>query len=404
MNIKPLQGLLLSGSLICSGQVLAEFGQEDLAANGFLTQGYFYTDRNNLYGESSDGGSFDFRELGVNASYRLTPKLRVAGQLMSRKAGNLDDGEPKLDYALLDYQFSDDPMNQYGLRLGRLKIPFGFYNESRDIAFTRPGIMLPQSLYFHQARDLELSVDGAILYSYLEVPGGWLDIDLLYGKPQTDTNVEYAYLANDATGHFDDSIGYMARAIYNYDGGRIRVGGTLAEYKLSYQPGNGPGFPVDLSEFDEGDLLLDVAVLSAEYNAERWSLTGEYMIHDIDWRELGGVFSLRPQTTIQSYYLQLQYRLNQNWELMLRYDELLLDKDDPTGQANAAIFTTKAPHTFYSKDWIAGVGWSPTPNWLFRAEYHHVTGTGWVAEQDNPDPSQLRKNWNIFALQATYRF
>lgn len=404
MNRMQLQAMLLGGCLLGAQPTFAELDQSGLNANGFITQGFFLTDHNNVYGESSDGGSFDFRELGVNASYRITPKLRVAGQLMSRDAGNLDDGDPKLDYALLDYQFSDDPMNQYGLRLGRLKIPFGFYNESRDVAFTRPGIMLPQSLYFHQARDLELSVDGAILYSYLEVPGGWLDIDLLYGKPQTDSNVEYAYLAFDASGRFDDSMGYMARAIYNHDGGRIRVGGTLAGYTLSYQPGDGPGFPVDLNEFSKGDLLLDVAVLSAQYNAERWSLTGEYMIHDIDWQELGGVFSVRPQTTIQSYYLQLQYRINQNWELMLRYDELLLDKDDPSGVENARVFFTKPAHAFYSKDWIVGLGWSPTPDWLFRAEYHHVIGTGWLAEQDNPDPSQLEKSWNIFALQATYRF
>ena len=400
MSINYKAVLVLTAAAMCSSLAVADSHYEDFTVNGFLTQGYFYTDHNNVYGESSDGGSFEFREAAINTSYRFNPKLRGAAQLMSRKAGEVDNGVPKLDYALLDYRFLDSLDTASGIRVGRLKIPFGFYNETRDVAFTRPSIMLPQSLYFDQARDVELSIDGAILYSYFDVPGGWLDIDLLYGKPQTDTNVEYTYLSGDAPGKFDDSEGYLGQVIYNADGGRIRLGMTLARYELSYQPGN-LSHPL---EFDRGDMKLGLAILSAQYNAERWTATAEYMRHDLDWRELGGVFAISPQTTIESYYVQLQYRVDNNWELLLRYDDMRLDKDDPNGIANAVLFAPKPAHTFYSEDVTVGIGWNPDPSWSFRAELHNVKGTGWAAEQDNPDPSQLRKYWNIFALQATYRF
>jgi len=404
MNIKRyVSVLLLSCGLLNSASVSAEFERDSLTVNGFITQGFFYTDHNNIYGQSSDNGSWNFRELAVNASYRFTPRLRGAVQLMSRRAGAVDDGTPQVDYALLDYRLSDVPDKQYGVRLGRLKIPFGFYNETRDVAFTRPSIMLPQSLYFDQARDLELSVDGGIFYSYVDVPGGRVDIDVLYGMPKTDTNVEYAYLGFDAPGQFDESEGYMARAIYNDDSGAYRIGATVAKYTLGYQPGSGPGFPINLYEFDKGDMVLNVAVLSAQYNAEKWSLTAEYMLHDIDWREMGGIFTVRPQSTIESFYIQGQYRLSPEWDLVLRYDELYLDKSDPDGVINNALFG-KPRHAFYSKDWTLGVGWSPSSHWLIRAEYHHVEGTGWLPEQDNPDSSLQEKDWNIFALQATYRF
>lgn len=404
MNIKRHFLILLSVcTLLFTGTARAEFDPEGLKIHGFITQGFFYTDHNNVYGESSDQGSFDFRELAVNTSYRFTPRLRGAVQLMSRRAGEVDDGTPQVDYALLDYRFSDAVDNQFGVRVGRLKIPFGFYNETRDVAFTRPTIMLPQSLYFDQARDLELSVDGAIFYSYVEVPGGRLDIDLLYGLPQKDQNVEYAYLGFDATGSFDDSEGYMARAIYNDDSGAYRIGATLAEYKLGYKPAGGPGFPVDFYEFNAGDMVLNVAVLSAQYNAEKWSLTAEYMLHDIDWREMGGLFTVRPESTIESFYIQGQYRLSQDWDLVLRYDELLLDKNDPDGVANSVLFP-KPAHAFYSKDWTFGLGWAPTQDWLIRAEYHRVEGTGWLPEQDNMNPVAQVKDWSIYALQATYRF
>ncbi|SEQ57937.1 Phosphate-selective porin [Amphritea atlantica] len=403
MNFKHLTTLLFMGiSTYSAGIYASDSENHNLSVNGFLTQGFFYTDQNNLYGESSDNGSFDFHEIAVNSAYRFTPKLRGALQIMSRQAGNVDNGELKLDYALLDYRFNDSVEKAVGVRAGRLKIPFGFYNETRDVAFTRPSIMLPQSLYFDQARDLELSIDGVILYSSLEVPGGWLDLDLLYGSPQTDTNVEYAYFAFDAPGKLNDSDGVMGRAIYSVDGGRIRVGLTGSEYRLGYKPGNDPTL---WNELNEGDLKLNVLALSGQYNAENWSLTGEYMLHELDWRELGGVFTLNPVTTIESYYLQLQYRFNYSWDLLLRYDDLKLDKDDPLGKQNSALLNNARPaHNFYAKDLTLGVGWRPAPKWLFRAELHNVEGTGWLAEQDNPDASVLRKYWNAFSLQATYRF
>ncbi|GGK54103.1 hypothetical protein [Amphritea balenae] len=400
MNINYLSALFVSGLSLLSLPALSDPHISDLSINGFITQGFFYTDENNIYGQSSDNGSFEFREAGINTSYRFNSRLRGAAQLMSRKAGAVDDGNPKLDYALLDYRFTDSVDNAAGIRLGRLKIPFGFYNETRDVAFTRPSIMLPQSLYFDQARDVELSIDGVIVYSYLEVPGGWLDIDLLYGKPQTDTNVEYTYLSGDAPGKFDDSMGYLGRVIYNADGGRVRLGAMLANYEFSYQPAK----PAVFLDFDKGNMKLDLFILSAQYNAEKWTATAEYMLHDLDWRELGGVFAVSPQTTIESYYLQLQYRIDQNWELLLRYDDMRLDKDDPNGTTNAILFAPKPAHTFYSEDITVGVGWKPNPDWSFRAELHNVKGTAWAAEQDNTDPTELRKYWNIFALQATYRF
>ena len=404
MSFKHLLPLFFSGvSLLCAPAYL--FGADNkVSVNGFITQGFFYTDHNNVYGESSDNGSFDFHEIGLNTAYRLTPKLRAAAQIMSRQAGAVDDGDPKLDYALVDYRVSDAVDKAFGIRVGRLKIPFGFYNETRDVSFTRSSIMLPQSLYFDQARDLELSIDGAILYGSLSVPGGWIDLDLLYGSPQTDTNVEYAYLGMDAAGKFKSSEGYMARAIYNSESGRFRIGLTSAEYILDFKPGVNPGCLYNLCVFDEGALKLGVSVLSAQYNEENWSLTGEYMLHDIDWTEMGGIFTQLPTLTMQSYYLQFQYRLNYNWDLLLRYDELLLDKNDPQGTLNHQLFPFKPAHNFYAKDITLGVGWQPNQNWSFRAELHNVKGTGWAAEQDNSDPSKLKKHWNIFALQATYRF
>lgn len=398
MSIRNVQRCLVW--LLCLPGMLS--AADDLSVNGFITQGFFYSDDNNIYGSSTDG-SLDFRELAVNARYRIRPDLHIAAQVMSRRAGAVDDGSPQLDYGLLDYRFSDKADAQYGVRLGRLKIPFGFYNETRDVAFTRPSVILPQSLYFDQARDLELSMDGAGFYGSQDIGTGRLDLDLVFGMPRHDKNVEYAYLSFDASGEFDDSEGVMFRSIYNTEGNRWRFGLTLAEFRLGYAPRPGNSFPADLQEFNAGDLKVDLAVGSVQYNTEKWTFTSEYMWQNIDWRELGGVFTVRPETEIESYYLQAQYRFARNWDLILRYDVLYLDKDDRNGTVNAALFN-KAPYNFFAKDVTLGIGWKPDPAWLLRAEYHYIDGAGWLPEQDNRDASQVKRYWNLFALQATYRF
>ena len=45
-----------------------------------------------------------------------------------------------------------------------MKNPLGFYNDTRDVPFTRPSILLPQSIYFDRTRKLAIAADGVHLY------------------------------------------------------------------------------------------------------------------------------------------------------------------------------------------------------------------------------------------------
>lgn len=132
--------------------------------HGFASQAFILSTDNNFFGGSKDNGTFDFRELGINASWRILPRLQVAAQGVARWAGENDEGSPRLDYGLVDYAFVSNAKNTWGLRLGRVINPIGFYNDTRDVAFTRPSIFLPQSIYFDRTRDVALSADGGQVY------------------------------------------------------------------------------------------------------------------------------------------------------------------------------------------------------------------------------------------------
>ena len=132
----------------------------DLQIHGFASQAYITTSDNDVFGNSDNGGSFGLTEAGLTASARPLPKLQISAQVLSRRAGEGNSGMPRLDFGFLDYRVYSHEVNQFGIRVGRLKNPFGFYNDTRDVPFTRPGILLPQSIYFDRTRNVSLSSDS----------------------------------------------------------------------------------------------------------------------------------------------------------------------------------------------------------------------------------------------------
>ena len=132
--------------------------------HGFLSQGMTHTSDNNFFGKSDDTVSFDYRELGINGSWRIIPELQISAQVVYRDAGLTDDSNVRLDYALADYSYYSSESTLLGIRAGRVPTPFGFYNDTRDVASTRPGILLPQSIYFDRNRNIAYSADGGYLY------------------------------------------------------------------------------------------------------------------------------------------------------------------------------------------------------------------------------------------------
>ena len=73
----------------------------DYQVHGFAAQGFVLTEGNNLFGDSQDG-SFDLREMGINAQWQPFNGLGISGQLLSRRAGAVDDGSPRVDFLFAD--------------------------------------------------------------------------------------------------------------------------------------------------------------------------------------------------------------------------------------------------------------------------------------------------------------
>jgi hypothetical protein len=111
--------------------------------HGFLSQGLFSTSGNNVYGKSKNSVSAGLTEIGLNISYRALKNLSFAAQGLYRRAGATtgDAGEVTLDFGFVDLNLLNLQEGRIGVRGGRIKNPWGLYNETRDVAFTHPTIM-----------------------------------------------------------------------------------------------------------------------------------------------------------------------------------------------------------------------------------------------------------------------
>lgn len=367
--------------------------------SGFVTQGYVHTDHYDFFGPSEDG-SWDFRELGVNMNARMSSSLSAAAQMMSRRVGELDDGAPNVDFALLDYRFVDSTDRYWGARAGRIRSAYGLYSETRDVAFTRPSIILPQSIYSEPLRSLQMSADGAMVYGGLQVSEDrWIDIEFGAGQFALDESVEVNYLGANWSGRFDDRYGFQGRITYRDSAERFRAGFHAGQVHLGYKAGAviSPLEPVS------GDIDIDFASLFGQFSFRRWQFSSEYLWLDTTTEGIRQVPGLSNRRKPKSYYLQLQYRVNSKWDLVTRFDKR---DEGVNAQLPAALERQIFPSPYYesASSWMFGVGWRPSLSWLLRAEVHQVRGTSWLPVEGNEGRTQWHKKWRIFALQATYRF
>jgi hypothetical protein len=379
---------------------------DTVQVHGFATQGYLNsTGNNNVFGNSSqDGGTFGFREVGLNASIQLRPDLLISAQGLHRHAG-YGSQDIRLDYGLIDYKAYSSENSQFGIRLGRIKNPFGFYNETRDVAHTRPSIMLPQSIYFDRTRNLAMAADGGHVYGETRTSKGdffyqfGVAMPIVSGPPTT----EAALLGSDRSGHLTSDVSYIGRGIYEYDGGRVRLAVSGAQTNVGYSPG--AAFPSDVRA---GAIQFTPIVFSAQYNAERWSLTSEYAIRHVEYSKFGVAAFDSINMTGESYYFQGIYRFTPKWEGVIRYDALYTNRADRSGKDYAAAHPTGTSYSRFAKDITSGIRWNVTPSFMLAAEHHYVNGTAWLAPLDNSGAGTIAGNhaqhWHLFAVQGSFRF
>lgn len=418
---KGMRRCFLGGVLLLLGMTAraedSGLNQRDLQIHGFVSQGFVLSKGNNVNGSSKDSsGSLKYQEFGVNSSWRPRGDLLLAGQLASVRAGASTDEYLVLEYGLVDYTPYQGERGRFGLRAGKIKLPIGFYNDSRDAVFTRPSILMPQGVY--------LDNSGARAFGYFSEIGGSIYGDLYagdhaiyleatgFGEQGLGDTADIAILRKKAAGEFKVDRGVLLRLSDDYDGGRARAALSLASVKVNYKADPNKPFSTASNLFaKDGDLDFKQAVLSLQYNWPQFSLTGEYVWRTFKLDELipANPFGLSSKVDLSptGAYLQGTYRITPRWSSFLRYDEQIRDGNDRNGRSQSARSKQPQPrYYFFAKDWTVGTRYDLGSNVAMWAEFHYVDGVAWVNPLDNPgfDSGRADRYWNLFTVMLGYRF
>lgn len=381
--------------LLGLASVTAPAAALDYQFHGFAAQGFSLSDGNNYFGDSRHG-SGNFYELGLNSTVAISPDLLVSAQGILRRAGRLDTEGLRLDFAQLDYRLLSTTRSNAGLRIGKVKNPYGFFNDTRDVVFTRPGIVLPESVYYERSglRSVIFSREGGQLYGDLALGEHTVSLSGNYGLNFDLDAAEKRNLLGSSTTLPNDirvSEFYVARLQDDWNAGRIRLAASYLHAAITVQPT--PASPI------EGRETASFWLLSAQYNQPRYSLTGEYVLQYAKARSnIAAPFSIAGD----GFYLQADYRIQPQWTVVVRYEASFSNRHDRDGREYAEQ-TGGDRHDRFSHDEMIGLNWSPTQHWGFWAEFHLIQGHSNVGALDNLGRT-LADRSKLLQVMAAYRF
>jgi hypothetical protein len=149
--------------------------------NGYLTQAYGRSDGNQILGIPK-AGTADYRTAAVQLRVDTEQEGSFWIQLGNDRLGS-SPAQRFFPEVGIDWLFYLHRFGNLAVKVGRVKIPFGIYNEVRDVGTLLP-FYRPSSDFYGTGSFTAETVDGAELsYDALDLGGGWqLDADLFAGN------------------------------------------------------------------------------------------------------------------------------------------------------------------------------------------------------------------------------
>lgn len=357
-------------------------GAAPIEIHGFASQGFMLTTGNDYIAGDTTNGSFRMSEVGLNVTKEVADKLRIGVQAFAQNFPPGGTFNLRADWFYVDYRGRD----WLGVRFGRLKIPFGLYNDVNDIDSARVPILLPQSTYPIQGRQFLFSQTGFELYGFARSrAAGALEYRLYAGTIYIDPAI---FVPPGSPVQLQLDIRYVL-------GGRLFWETPLEGLRIG---ASSLAVHMDVNAFVEGMTipirnrsLLSIA--SAELVRGPLSLTAEYALWHTNQESplAGSNFS----GTSERAYAMVTCRVAPWLHPGLYYARYLPDIDNRSGDAASR-----------QNDVALTLRFDVTYNWIVKAEGHLMEGTAGLVSPltVTPPPMNPESVWGVFLLKATGYF
>ena len=358
-------------------------GESELIIHGFLSQGFLQSTENNFL-PNSKNGTTDFAEAGLNFNKQLRYNLRAGLQLFARNFGRTGNYEAKFDWFLLDYRYRD----WLGLRAGRIKLPFGLYNDTSDIDAARNSIFLPQSVYPISNRDYLLAQTGFEIYGFADLASaGSLEYRLYRGSIELDPS----WIPGSGYEVANADVPYVhgGRLIWETPVKGLRLGASYQRLEL-----NSDIYFPSLSKTVTGKLDVIMQVGSIEYTRPDFQLAAEYDKWWGDFQSSENTILVPASVVHERYYGRASVRLKE-WLHPGVYYAVTYPNIEHKDAAKD-----------FSKESVAFCRLDLTPNWIFKIEAHYIDGTSGLESSinDKRSVSDMPRRWQMYLAKTTVLF
>lgn len=374
LNILPLLLSLVALPLVESPHLT-------LDTHVFLSQGLIYSRGANFLADSKDL-SADFSEAGINfVSDVPDDNIKFGVQLFSRRLGPEGAFVTKFDWFYLDYT----PLNWLGFKVGRIKLPFGLYNDSSDIDSARPFVLLPQSLYPIKNRNFLLAANGAELHGLIHS----IEYAIYGGTIPLDT------LSLATPGVIIEKIGtpYLigARLMWDTPIPGLRLSASSQALKLNANL---------LIPLPTGTTRLELRVPgvlwvgSAEYSMDDLKLAAEYSRWTTTIESNNDALVQSSKKTSERFYVSASYYVTDWLEPGAYVAVSYADVDHREGRAAKQF------------DYAGVMRFNVNSYWLFKLEGHYMRGTLTLDPllNDSITRTNLPNEWGVVLAKTTLFF
>ena len=369
--------LILSTRTLHAGDI----GEVDI--HGFISQGYLESTENNYLADSKDG-TYQFNEIGINFATWVTSGLSMGIQFFASDLGDQGNDELKIDWAYANFRYKP----YLGIKAGKIKIPIGLYNETRDIDSLRTSIFLPPSVYLETVREVMVAMKGVGLYGMLPFHFSY---QFLFGTQEIEEESGITILTEQNANKYIPSFLNLTMELISYDVRNKHAGAVSWEYnslklKTSYTYTD-MVMKTNLTMSKEICSEFTSFVLSAEYTLNDLILAAEYSQNVNDMKST----FITDKMTSELAYVSISNRFTGWLELAAYYSWMFNDKDNKRAYGYSGWF----------KDTCLSSRFDLNNSWIFKLEGHYFDGTATMYDYMNPD---YKRSWYLLAVKFSYVF
>jgi hypothetical protein len=329
----------------------------NLQIHGYATQGFLYTNQDNIFTTNSSSGSPAWTEAVVNLTARPSGALRVGVQARYSLLGNLGNAIT-LDWAQADYKASEF----FGVRFGKVKTPSGLFNDVQDIDPAYTWALLPQSVYPITSRNSMLSHLGGVVYGSFDLgEAGKLEYRGWGGERQYGSSDGYFINSNEEGSTFPNGF-----TMTTY-GGALHWRTPLAGLMIGASDirNNQSNNTIEINGLGQGTAITlpsnDPSVF-AKYEKGKLMMAAEHMRLPTNISAVFPVFSEAERIDYQEWYAMATYKLTSKLTGGL-YNSQFFNRQAALGPGR------------YSKDWTIAGRYDFNEFLYAKAEEHFVDGT-----------------------------